>query len=115
MRYLPFFVLGLLCYPHSVGAQDMNTIGRHLEMQQWQRLQDHQNRNRTASPRHRTERPQSQRARCSANSIPAAERQAVQAQAERIQRRDGREAAVQWVANQARAHRDRLIASGACH
>jgi len=54
----------------------MNTLNRHLETQQWNRLQDHQNRNRTAPPRQQRRGATD----CSANALPAAERRRLEAE-----------------------------------
>ncbi len=104
------------CAP-AVQAQDSNTLDRHLEHQQWQRLQDHQNQSRSMKPRDRTaaqssSKPQLQT--CSADALPAADRRRLEADYVRRARADGKASADAWVREQGRQFRLKLIAQGVC-
>lgn len=44
-------LVGTIFCALATQAQDSSTLDRHLEHQQWQRLQDHQNQSRTMDPR----------------------------------------------------------------
>lgn len=82
-------------------AQDMNTLNRHLEMQQWQRVQDHQNRNRT-SPSRQQRRAASE---CTTAALPAEARRQMEAEYSRRLTAQGREQADVWARDQGRRFR----------
>lgn len=114
-------VLGALAAPAlfatALSAQDSNTLNRHLEQQQWQRLQDHQNQSRQMDAR---DRDTSQAARrtppqaCSADALPAADRRRLEAEYVRRVRSDGRASADAWVREQGQRFRLTLEARGVC-
>lgn len=112
----------LLIGAGSAHAQDMNTLTRHLEHQQSVRVQDHQNRMRAPDPAPRwNDRPASERQptvatpECSADALPPAERSAMEARFNQIDRAQGRAAAMAYVQEQGRLFRQRLIAEGVCN
>ncbi len=94
------------------GAQDMNTLNRHLEHQQWQRLQDHQNRARSQRPRS-GERSRA-RPRCSADSLPSAERRRLEREYARRLQAEGRASADRWIRGEGMRYRCQLEARGIC-
>ncbi|MEO4001641.1 hypothetical protein [Mesorhizobium sp. CAU 1732] len=102
-------------------AQDMNTLGRHLENQQWQRLQDHQNRNRTMKPSRnsRENRPSQSRQRaalpaCSIDLVSSRDRRRMEAEYNRIVRASGSRKADAWAQQQGRIHARQMRQKGLC-
>ena len=113
--------LGALAMPlmlmSAVAAQDTNTLGRHLEHQQWQRLQDHQNQSRGMPPRERQSKDKAQDTspqKCSAEALPAPERRRIETEYVKRVRRDGNASADAWVREQGKQFRLRLVAEGVC-
>lgn len=106
-------VTALALLPVTGSAQDMNTLGRHLDHQQQQRVQDHQNRMRSAPPGRRGEALVPER-QCSADALPPQERARIEARYREIARRQGRDAAQVYVREQGRLFGERLIAEGIC-
>ena len=101
----------------GLSAQDANTLDRHLQHQQWQRVQDHQNQTRRMSPRERTGRDSvrdSSSELCSADALPAEERRRMEAEYVRRVGEDGKASADAWVREQGRQFRLRLVAAGTC-
>ncbi|TBU94669.1 hypothetical protein [Phytopseudomonas dryadis] len=97
-------------------AYDMNTLDRHLDTQRWNRLQDHQNSQRT-KPAPRKNTPTNRKASkpaCSADSMPPAERRRMEAQARRIMQREGQAAAVAYARKQGMAYHQKLKKQGIC-
>ncbi len=107
-------VLTLLMPSTASWAYDTNTLDRHLDSQRWNRLQDHQNRKRMGPNRKVQKRQQATRPRCSADSMPRAERQRIEARAMRIMRSEGREAAVAYARKEGMAYRKKLQRQGIC-
>lgn len=96
-------------------AQDLNTLNRHLEHQQWQRLQDHQNRSRSMPPRKRgssAERPRLPA--CTQDHVPRSVYKQMEAEYHRKVRVDGKRLADQWSRSQADAWYERLKQQGIC-
>ena len=117
MRGLLFVSVGasILATAVPATAQDLNTLDRHLEHQQWQRLQDHQNRSRTMPPRKGTVSPQRQKLQaCSEAHVPKAAYRRMEAEYHRKVRAEGRRQADQWSRSQADAWYKRLKAQGVC-
>lgn len=115
------FVIGMLIAPMTfatgLSAQDSNTLNRHLEHQQWQRVQDHQNANRRMKPGDRNDgagRRHGQAQACSADALPAADRRHMEAEYVRRAKADGKASADAWVREQGKRYRLRLIAQGIC-
>ncbi|MCW2365124.1 hypothetical protein M2333_002288 [Sphingobium sp. B11D3B] len=116
MLFVATLVGSIFCAP-ATQAQDSNTLDRHLEHQQWQRLQDHQNQSRTMSPGDKkaaqaSSKPQLQT--CSADALPAADRRHLEAEYVRRARADGKVSADAWVREQGKQFRLKLIAQGVC-
>lgn len=106
--------LTLLMPAANAWGYDTNTLDRHLDSQRWNRLQDHQNRKRMGPKRTIRKRQQAAQPRCSADSMPRAERQRIEARTMRIMRRDGREAAVAYARKEGMAYRKKLQRQGIC-
>lgn len=106
-----------LVFTTGLSAQDGNTLNRHLEHQQWQRLQDHQNQTRRMNARtpaaadtKRTTGAQS----CSADALPAADLRQMEAEYVQRAKADGKASADAWVREQGKQFRLRLVAEGIC-
>ncbi len=98
----------------GVLAQDSNTLNRHLEHQQWQRLQDHQMESRKMDVRRQKTAVRAQSQACSADALPAADRRRMEADYMRRLRADGKASADAWVREQGRKFRLKLVAEGIC-
>ncbi|MGE4323171.1 MAG: hypothetical protein AB7E60_09105 [Sphingobium sp.] len=114
-------VIGTLAAPllftTGLRGQDSNTLNRHLEHQQWQRVQDHQNRSRTMKARDRDAARDARQApsrACSADALPAADRRRMEAEYVRRARADGKASADAWVREQGKQFRLKLAAQGVC-
>ncbi len=105
--------IGLLLMAPA-GAQDLNTLNRHLEHQQWQRSQDHQNRARSQRPGPRSGENRTVRPRCSADALPPAERRRLEIEYARRARAEGRASADLWIRGEGQRFRRDLEARGLC-
>lgn len=99
-------------------AYDTNALDRHLQHQQWTRVQNHQMAPATpasqTAPASRGNRAQADASACSAEALPAADRRRMEAEYHRILRSQGRASADAWVHEQGRLFRQKLVAQGVC-
>lgn len=95
-------------------AQDMNTLNRHLEHQQWQRVQDHQNRARTGGMKRKPPVSRSAKASCTADALPVARRRMLEAEYARRAASDGKASADAWIREEGMRFRRSLKAKGVC-
>lgn len=99
----------------SAGAQDLNTLDRHLEQQSWQRLQDHQNRSRRMPPRKAAVPRQTNKLQaCSEAHVPDAAYRQIEAEYRRKVKVEGRRQADQWSQSQADIWYKRLKQQRVC-
>jgi len=96
-------------------AQDLNTLDRHLEQQQWQRLQDHQNQSRTMPAR--KGRPSARRQvlqACNEDHVPRPAYRRMKAEYQRKLQAEGKHQADQWSRAQAATWSERLKRQKVC-
>ncbi len=94
-------------------AQDMNTLDRHLEHQQSTRVQDHQNRMRSAqngAPKSKSRTVP----RCTEQHVPKADYERLKAQYRQMVATDGKPAADRWSQGQSAGWYQRLKRQGVC-
>lgn len=109
-------LVGSPAVPATANAQDLNTLDRHLEQQQWQRLQDHQNRSRTMPPRKGRVPAQRQALQaCNENHVPKPAYRRMEAEYQRRLQAEGKREADQWSRAQAGAWYKRLKQQRVCH
>ena len=111
-QMLAIVMAGLIAAP--VAAQDLNTLDRHLQHQQWQRVQEHQNRMRAPDPKKKPRARASRVSSCSPDAMPAAEKRALNAEYARRAKSDGKARADAWVRVEGIRFHQRLVADGVC-
>lgn len=110
----------LIGSPVPVGAYDLNTLDRHLDTQQQNRIQDHQNHMRSQQrpnqPRPKGQRPRAEQRpfRCSADALSQGERRELIAKGREIERRYGKAAAEEYGRRKGREFYQRLKRQGVC-